>query len=85
MIYNRVIADFRVSSASEARNMLAAAVTDAEREAFADKTAGVLVTRHDFDRFSVALSSVVPFGVTVEHDFAGRRNLGSNTGLPPAS
>ena len=66
---SHVIADFRVSSASEARIKLADAVTVAERAAFADRNHGVLVTRHSYNRFSVALSPAVPFGITIEHDY----------------
>lgn len=69
---DRVIAEFRVKSADEAATRVSEAVALAELEAYAEQTRGVLVTRHDFDLFSVALSSLVPFGVTAEHDSAGR-------------
>lgn len=65
---HRVIAEFRVSSASEASWRVSQAVAVAELEAYAERNGGVLVTRHDFHVYSVALSSVVPFGVTIEQD-----------------
>lgn len=67
---DRVIAEFRVGSAGEAATRINEAVALAELEAYAEQARGVLVTRHDFDLFSVALSSTVPFGVTVEQDSA---------------
>ena len=69
---DRVIAEFRIESAAEAATRVSDAVVLAELEAYAEATRGVLVTRHDFDFFSVALSSSVPFGVTIERDFTGR-------------
>lgn len=43
---------------SAARNR---AVTSGRRE-------GILVTRHDYDVFTVVLDSAVPFGLTLERD-----------------
>ena len=65
---DRVIAEFRVKSAGEAVTRVSEAVALAELEAYAEQARGVLVTRHDFDLFTVSLSSMVPFGVTVERD-----------------
>lgn len=65
---DRVISEFRVESASEAVIRLGQAVAEAELEAHAEQTRGVVVMRHDFDHFSVVLSSMVPFGVTIEQD-----------------
>jgi hypothetical protein len=71
---NQVIADFRVESRTEMDEKLDAAAAAAARiEAFSGQTRGVLVTRHDFDRFSIALSPDVPFGLIREHDHV-RRN-----------
>jgi hypothetical protein len=65
---DRLIAEFRVNSGDEAAVRVSEAVAMAELEAYAEQKRGVLVTRHDFDLFSVALSSMVPFGLTVEQD-----------------
>jgi hypothetical protein len=67
---DRVMAEFRVKSAGEAAMRVSEAVALAELEAYAEQTRGVLVRRHDFDLFSIALSSMVPFGVTLEEDSA---------------
>ncbi|WP_284984479.1 hypothetical protein [Arthrobacter sp. efr-133-TYG-118] len=70
---NQIIADFRVKCRTEMYEKLDAAVAEAYFEAVGNGTRGVLVTRHDFDWFSVALSHDVPFGLTRERDHA-RRN-----------
>ena len=44
-----------------------AAVTAAKAHALAEKRHGILVTRHSVDKFTVALSETVPFGLTREH------------------
>jgi hypothetical protein len=46
---------------------LDAAVTAAKAHALAEKRHGILVTRHGADKFTVALSETVPFGLTREH------------------
>ncbi|MDQ0662171.1 hypothetical protein QFZ35_000669 [Arthrobacter ulcerisalmonis] len=46
---------------------LDAAVTAAKAHALAEKRHGILVTRHAVDKFTVALSDAVPFGLTREH------------------
>lgn len=48
-------------------SQLEAAVTAAKAHAFAEKRHGILVTRHGVDKFTVALSDAVPFGLTREH------------------
>jgi hypothetical protein len=45
---------------------LDAAVTAAKAHALAEKRHGILVTRHGVDKFTVALSDAVPFGLTRE-------------------
>lgn len=45
---------------------LDAAVTAAKAHALAEKRHGILVTRHGVDKFTVALSETVPFGLTKE-------------------
>ena len=46
---------------------LDAAVATAKVRALADKRHGILVTRNGVDKFTVALSEAVPFGLTREH------------------
>ena len=46
---------------------LDAAVTAAKAHALAEKRHGIRVTRHSVDKFTVALSETVPFGLTREH------------------
>lgn len=43
------------------------AVAVARAEAMHERRQGILVTRHGFDSFTVALSDAVPFGQTREH------------------
>lgn len=43
------------------------AVAVARRLAMKERRQGILVTRHDFGSFTVALNDVVPFGLTREH------------------
>jgi hypothetical protein len=69
----QVIADFRVERKTELYETLNAAVAAAYADELDDRSQGVLVIRHDFNHFSVALSSDVPFGLIHEHDEV-RRN-----------
>lgn len=70
-----IIAEFRVENTSERDEKLGAAVASAQRELCPDRTrGGLLVTRHDFGHFSVALSADVPLGSIVEKDFASRNS-----------
>jgi len=46
---------------------LDAAVATAKVRALAEKRQGILVTRNAADKFTVALSEAVPFGLTREH------------------
>lgn len=64
----QVIAHFKIEQKAEMYEKLDAAVGAAQRDAFADGARGVLVTRHDFDHFSIALSTEVPFGLVYEDD-----------------
>lgn len=43
------------------------AVTAAKTRAIRQGRQGILVTRHGYDSFTVALSDAVPFGLTREH------------------
>jgi hypothetical protein len=68
-----VVAEFRVKDKADVDENLDAAAVAALSDSYIDGTCGVLVTRHDFGHFSLALSPDVPFGLIHEHDFA-RRN-----------
>lgn len=46
---------------------LDAAVAVARTRAMREGRRGILVTRHAYDSFTVALSDDVPFGLTLEH------------------
>jgi hypothetical protein len=67
-----VISDFRVKDKAELYEKLDAAVAAALGDALTGGMHGVLVTRHDFCHFSVALSPNVPFGLIREDDQASR-------------
>lgn len=43
------------------------AVAVVQTRAMLEGRHGILVTRHAYDSFSVALSGAVPFGLTLEH------------------
>lgn len=72
MQQRNIIADFHVEGATEIDEKLNAAVGAAKQLAVRS-TRGVLVTRHDFDHYSVSLSHDVPYGFTFEQDHL-RRN-----------
>jgi hypothetical protein len=72
-----IIADFRVEDATEIQDKLDAAVGAAKQQAVIDSIGGILVTRHDFDHFSVSLSHDVPFGFTLEQDHVSRNRQSS--------
>lgn len=67
-----IIADFKVERKADLYARLDHAVAAAQTYALAETNRGVLVTRHDFDHFSVALSTNVPFGLIREDDQARR-------------
>ena len=56
-----------VSDRQSMDSELDAAVAAAKAHALAEKRHGILVTRHGVDKFTVALSEAVPFGLTREH------------------
>lgn len=61
-----------VSSKLEMEAELGRAVAAAAAKASVRRSYGILVTRHDFSTFSVALSASVPYGLIREKDLAGR-------------
>ena len=58
---------FTVTDRQSMDSQLDAAVSVARKQAMAGRQHGILVTRHGADKFTVALSDAVPFGVTREH------------------
>lgn len=71
----QVIADFFVHSTADMEEKLNAAVKAAQTGNHAQPRCGLLVMRHDFHHFSVALSPKVPFGSIIENDFAARPHV----------
>ena len=65
-----LIAHFVVATREERDTELARALVTAKIEAAATGKHGVLITRHDFSRFSVSLSQTVPYGIIHERDYA---------------
>ena len=62
------ITHFWVQHASEIEEKLNNAVREAISRSREGLPRGLVLTRHDYNQFSVALSHDVPFGVTVEKD-----------------
>jgi hypothetical protein len=66
----KFIKHFVVATLRERDFELDEAIYSAQTLASADANSGVLVTRHDFWRFSVILTAAVPYGWIEERDFA---------------
>jgi hypothetical protein len=64
----RIIADLHVQSPADKETQLTLALGTAIKAATAEKTCGVLVTRHHYTKFTVSLSPTVPYGQTHELD-----------------
>ncbi|MFF1385588.1 hypothetical protein ACFVWT_18705 [Arthrobacter sp. NPDC058288] len=64
----QLVADFVVTTLEERDSKLDSAVSFAHTLASIDAQLGILVTRHDFWRFSVSLSEDVPYGQVQECD-----------------
>jgi hypothetical protein len=67
----RLITEFRTTCRTDMENRLKAAVEAAHGDQLTDRTGGVLVTRHDFGHFSVAISPEIPYGLVYEKDLVG--------------
>ncbi|KRE72733.1 hypothetical protein [Arthrobacter sp. Soil762] len=67
-----IISDFVVTNTAQRDIELNLAIQFAAECATAGKHRGILITRHDFSRFTVALSPDVPFGVIHERDLVAR-------------
>lgn len=68
----RIIADLFVRDAADKETQLALALEAAIQAAEVQKACGVLVTRHHYSKFTVALSPTVPYGLTYELDLCPR-------------
>lgn len=66
----RIIADLVVQNPADKEVQLTTALGTAIQAAKVDKACGVLLTRHDYARFTVALSPKVPYGQTHELDLS---------------
>jgi hypothetical protein len=67
-----LIADFVVSTPEERDYELGRALSTAKFKAAIYGKHGIVITLHDFSRFSVSLSPAVPFGDIHERDYAQR-------------
>jgi hypothetical protein len=75
-----LIADFDVATVQERDFELDRALTTAKFRAALGRKLGIVVTRHDFCRFSVALTAEVPYGTIQEHDQLQRGKTLPNSG-----
>jgi hypothetical protein len=66
----QIIAYLTVGNTGEKEAQLESALNRAVQAASVDKAYGILLTRHDHARFTVALSPLVPYGRTYELDLA---------------
>jgi hypothetical protein len=66
-----IVTDFRIKDKHTLDKQLNAAVETAIQLAHPQRK-GVLVTRHDASRFSVTVTTEVPFGLIYEHDHSAQ-------------
>lgn len=66
-----IIADLLVKDPADKENQLTSALGAAIQAAAVEKVCGVLVTRHHYAKFTVALCPTVPYGQTHEVDLSG--------------
>jgi hypothetical protein len=64
----KIVADIFAQDPADKETQLTLALEAAIRAAEAQKACGVLVTRHHYSKFTVALSPTVPYGLTHELD-----------------
>jgi hypothetical protein len=64
----KFIAELHVQNPEDKETQLALALRTAIQAATAEKNCGVLITRHHYSKFTVALSRMVPYGQTHELD-----------------
>ncbi|TLM88267.1 hypothetical protein [Pseudarthrobacter sp. NamE5] len=80
MTNDMLIADFVVTTVRERDYELDRALTTAKFRASMDRKLGIVLTRHDFCRFSVALTADVPYGTIQERDQAHHTQTLSHEG-----
>jgi len=80
MTNHMLIADFVVETVQERDFELDRAMATARFRASMDRKLGIVVTRHDFCRFSVALTADVPYGLIHERDHAHHTQAHSHEG-----
>jgi hypothetical protein len=68
-----ILVEFRAQGAADAEEQLNAAVEVVRRGVGHNRGGGILITRHDFDHYSVAVSAEVPYGWIHENDLARRK------------
>ncbi|MFJ5696042.1 hypothetical protein ACIP9X_19635 [Arthrobacter sp. NPDC093125] len=68
---HELVTDFRIRDKQTLDKQLNAAVETAIERALPQRK-GVLVTRHDARRFTVTVTTEVPFGLIYEHDHSAR-------------
>lgn len=78
----KIIAELHVQCPEDKENQLTLALRTAIQAATAESTCGVLITRHHYGRFTVALSRTVPYGQTHELDLVVTNTNGT---APPLS
>jgi hypothetical protein len=66
-----IVMDFRIRDKQTLDKQLNAAVETAIQRAVPERK-GVLITRHDMTRFTVTVTTEVPFGTIHEHDHSAR-------------
>lgn len=76
-----LVTDFRIKDKLTLDQKLNAAVETAIQRALPERR-GVLVTRHDARRFTVTVTTEVPFGLIYEHDHSARPS-GMAAAVPP--
>lgn len=69
---HQIISDIVVTNPAQRDIELNMAVQIAAEHAEENKRRGILVTRHAFSRFTVSLTTDVPFGLIHECDLAAR-------------
>lgn len=67
-IMQTLIADLCVRNPADKDEQISSALATAIHAANAEKDCGVLITRHHYGRFTIALSAKVPYGQTRELD-----------------
>jgi hypothetical protein len=65
---NYVVARIQVKDRNDLERQLGEAVLEATQEAQRHGRHGILVTRHGYGTLSVALTTAVPYGLTLECD-----------------